>query len=86
MARAGDKLGRHPTQSRGKDGKGTQDTYNSIRVKGRQENDKASAAAKSEIRNRDKLGKHGGSGSQERNQEGRLAWETSWQRQPRAKS
>ena len=66
MARAGDKLGRHPTQSRGKDEKGKQDTYNSICVKGRQEKDKAAAAAKSEIRNRDKLGKQGGSGSQER--------------------
>ena len=90
MARAGDKLGRHPPQSREKDGKGKQDgpksSYNSIRVEGRQENDKAAAAAKSEIRNRDKLGTHGGSGSQERNHEGRQACETSRQRQPRAKN
>ena len=33
----------------------------------------------------DKLGKHGGSGSQKLNHERRQAWETSRQRQPRAK-
>ena len=37
------------------------------------------------IRNRDKLGNHGGSGSQERSHEGRQAWETRRQQQPRAK-
>ena len=61
----------------------------------------AAAAAKSEIMKRDKLGRQAGSGSQERNQEeetslgdrlaaaaneGRQAWQTSRQRQPRAKS
>ena len=35
------------------------------------------AAAKSEIMKGDKLGRQGGSGSQERNHEGRQAWETS---------
>ena len=35
--------------------------------------DKLAAAAKSEIMKRDKLGKHGGSGSQERSREGRQA-------------
>ena len=40
----------------------------------------------SEIMKGDKLGTQGGSGSQERNHEGRQAWETSWQRHPRAKS
>ena len=48
--------------------------------------DKAAAAAKSEIMKGDKLGRQAGSGSQERNHEGRQAWETSWQQQPRAKS
>ena len=48
--------------------------------------DKAAAAAKSEIMKGDKFGRQGGSGSQERNHEGRQICETSWQRQPRAKS
>ena len=89
MARAGDKLGRHPTPSREKDGKGKQDLnhlYSSICVKGRQENDKAAAAAKSEIMKGDKLERQGGSGSQKRNPEGRQAWETRRQRQPKTKS
>ena len=30
----------------------------------------------------DKLGRQGGTGSQERNHEGRQVWETSWQGQP----
>ena len=34
----------------------------------------------------DKLGREGGSGSEERNHEGRQAWQTRWQPQPRAKS
>ena len=34
----------------------------------------------------DKLGRQSGSGNQERNHEGRQAWETRWQRKPRAKS
>ena len=58
----------------------------------------AAAAAKSEIMkgdklhkqggsgSRDKLGRQGGSGSQERNHEGRQAWETMQQQQPKAKS
>ena len=46
--------------------------------------DKAAAGAKSEIMKGDKLGRQGGSGSQERNHEGRQAWET--RRQPKAKS
>ena len=48
--------------------------------------DKAAAAAKSEISKGDKLGRQGSSGSQKRNHEASQAWETSWQRQPRAKS
>ena len=44
------------------------------------------AAAKSEVMKGDKLEKQDGSGSQERSHEGRQAWETSRQRQPRAKS
>ena len=36
--------------------------------------------------NGDKLGRQGGSGSQERNHEGRQAWETRRQRQPRTES
>ena len=48
--------------------------------------DKAAAAAKSEIMKGDKLVRQGGSGRQERNLEGRQAWETRPQRQPRAKS
>ena len=55
-------------------------------MKGDKLGDKAPAAAKSEIMKGDKLGRQAGSGSQERNHEGRLAWETSRQRQPRAKS
>ena len=47
--------------------------------------DKAAAAAKSEIMKGDKLGRQGGSGSQERNHEGRQACETRRERQPRAK-
>ena len=70
MARAGDKLGRHPTQSRGKDGKGKQDL----------DHLKTASASKAGK----KL--QGGSGSQERNQEQTQAWETQQQRQPRAKS
>ena len=61
MARAGDKLGRHPTQSREKDGKDKQDLNHLITAS----LSKAAAAAKSEIRNRDKLGNHGRRGSQE---------------------
>ena len=48
--------------------------------------DKAAAEGKSEIMKGDKLGKQGGSGSQERNHEGTQAWETRRQGQPRAKS
>ena len=48
--------------------------------------DKPAAAAKSKIMKGDKLGRPGGSGSQERSHEGRQAWETSRQRQPKAKS
>ena len=47
---------------------------------------KAAAAAKSEMTKGDKLGRQGGSSSQERNHEGRLAWETRGQRQPKDKS
>ena len=47
--------------------------------------DQAAAAAKSEVMKGDKLEKQDGSGSQERNHEGRQAWETRRQRQPRAK-
>ena len=47
--------------------------------------DKAAAAAKSESMKEDKLGRQGGSGSQKRNHEGRQAWETRRQRQPKAK-
>ena len=94
MARAGSKLGRHPTQSGEKDGKGKQD-LNSLRTAsaskackkmtrrqqqpraklGRETSlrDKAAAAAKREIMKGDKLGRQGGSGSQERNQKGRQA-------------
>ena len=107
MARAGDKLERHPTQSRGKDGKGKQDLNHLITASASKAGKKmtrrqrqpraksgtetslgntAAAAAKSEIMKGDKLGKQGGSGSQKRNHEGRQAWETSRQRQPRAKS
>ena len=44
------------------------------------------AADKSETMKEDKLGRKGGSGSQERNNEGRQAWETRRQRQPNEKS
>ena len=57
MARAGDKLGRHPTQSREKDGKGKQDLNHLI----------TASASKSEIMKGDKLGRQAGSGSQKRN-------------------
>ena len=43
-------------------------------------------SATSEITKGDKLGKQGGSGSQEQNEEGRQAWETGRQRQPKATS
>ena len=55
-------------------------------MKGDKLGDKATAAAKSEIMKGDKLGRQAGSGSQEQNHEGRQAWETRRQRQPRAKS
>ena len=48
--------------------------------------DKAAAAAKSDIMKGDKLVRQGGSGSQERNHEGRQAWETRRQRLSKAKS
>ena len=97
MARAGDKLARHPTQSREKDGKGKQNLNHLITASaskaGKQRQPRAksgtetrAAAAKSEIMKGDKLGRQGGSGSQRRNHEGRQAWETRRQRQPRAKS
>ena len=94
MARAGDKLGRHPTQSREKDGKGKQDLNHLItasaskagkRMTRRQRQPRAksgtetslgttaAAAAKSEIMKGDRLGRPGGSGSQERSYEGRQA-------------
>ena len=50
-------------------------------MKGDKLGDKA-VAAKSEIMKGDKLGRQAGSGSQERNHEGRQAWETRRQRQP----
>ena len=82
MARAGDKLGRHRTQSREKDGKGKQDLNHLITASAskagkkmtrrqRQPRATAAAAAKSEIMKGDKLGRPGGSGSQERSYEGR---------------
>ena len=72
----GDKLGRQA-------GSGSQERNR----EGRQTLKKKSAAgAKSEVMKGDKLAKQDGSGSQERNQEGRQAWETSRQRQPKAKS
>ena len=143
MARAGDKLGSHPTQSREKDGKGKQDLNHLItasaskagkkmtrrqrqpraksgtetslgttaaaaakseimkrqawetrrqrrpRAKLRRETslrNKTAVAAKREIMKGDKLERQGGSGSQKPNHEGRQAWETRRQRQPRAKS
>ena len=127
MARAGDKLGKRPTQSREKDGKDKQDLNHLITaslskagkkmtrrqrqpraksgtetslgttaaeaakseiMKGDRETslgDKAAGAAKSEIMKGDKLHRQGSSGSQKRNHEGRQAWETRRQRQPRAK-
>ena len=47
---------------------------------------KTAAAAKSDIMKGDKLERQGGSGSQEQNHEGRQAWETRRQRQPKAKN
>ena len=55
-------------------------------TKGDKLGDNTAAAAKSEIMKEDKLGRQHGSGSQERNHDGRQAWETTQQRQPRAKS
>ena len=49
-------------------------------MKGDKLGDKAAAAAKSEIMKGDKLHRQGGSGSQERNHEGRQAWKISRQR------
>ena len=90
MARAGDKLGRHPTQRREKDGKGKQDLNHPRQRQARKMTRRqrqpraksgtetslgttAAAAAKSEIMKGDKLGRPGGSGSQERSYEGRQA-------------
>ena len=55
-------------------------------MKGDKLNRQAAAAAKSEIMKGDKLHRQGGSGSQKRSHEGRQAWETRRQRQPKAKS
>ena len=64
------------------DGSGSQERSHERKSLG----DQAAAAAKSEVMKGDKLEKQDGSGSQERNHEGRQAWETSRQRQPKAKS
>ena len=85
MARAGDKLGRHPTQSREKDGKDKQDLNHVIITASASKAGKKMTRRQRQPRDRDKLGNHGGSGSQDRNHEGRQAWENRRQRQPRAK-
>ena len=87
MARAGDKPGRHPTQSREKDGKGKQDLNHLItapaskvgkKMTRRQRQPRAKSGTetslKSEVMKGDKLEKQNGSGSQERSHEGRQAW------------
>ena len=73
-SKAGKKMTRRQRQPRAKSG-----TETSL-------GNTAAAAAKSEVMKGDKLERQDGSDSQERNHEGRQAWETRRQRQPRAKS
>ena len=81
----GDKLNRQGgsgSQKRNQEGRHTSQTRRQRQPKAKSFRetslgDKAAAAAKREIMKGDKLGRKGGSGSQERNHEGRQAWKTS---------